>query len=256
MMFFVGSGRSSYLDFVGQIDDGTIETLLAGARDAVPDVDGWRFYAVPGESPTGAVIETVARRLGLDCFREHEWLTWTVDLTDRAEAEALTRKKSLVRHENFFTRGGSLEVRHLQRAEEIAPELDAFFEQHIGRRAVTADPSVYTDPAERRFATRLVELGSNDGWVRFTRVDWDGRPIAFHFGSCYNGRYAWNEPTFDIDLARRSPGEVLLRQLLLAAIHEGARIFDFGTGDMPFKARFARSTPTFTWGLYPRSGLS
>ena len=62
----------------------------------------------------------------------------------------------------------------------------------------------------------------------------------------------WQKPAFAIDLARRSPGEVLLRQLLLAAIAEGATVFDFGLGDEPFKHRFAtRIRHVHTWGLYP-----
>ena len=31
----------------------------------------------------------------------------------------------------------------------------------------------------------------------------------------------------------------MIRQLLLAAIEEGARVFDLGTGDQPFKVQLA-----------------
>jgi CelD/BcsL family acetyltransferase involved in cellulose biosynthesis len=63
----------------------------------------------------------------------------------------------------------------------------------------------------------------------------------------------WYKPTFEVELARQSPGEVLLRQLLIAAHDEGAQTFDFGTGDEAFKHRFAtRVNRVRTWGLYPR----
>ena len=56
---------------------------------------------------------------------------------------------------------------------------------------------------------------------------------------------------FDPDLARHSPGEVLLRQLLMAALAEGAHTFDFGLGDEAFKARFAtRINRVRNRGLY------
>ena len=72
----------------------------------------------------------------------------------------------------------------------------------------------------------------------------------------YNRSFLWYKPTFDITLAKHSPGEVLLRQLLLRAIDEEADYFDFGLGDEAFKNRFASSTPTVTnIGLYPSSGI-
>src|SRR5207244_143638 len=95
------------------------------------------------------------------------------------------------------------------------------------------------DPAWRRFYERWTAVAAERGWLRFTRLEWEGRAIAFHYGMSYGGRYIWYKPSFAIELARRSPGEVLLRQSLLAALEEGADIFDFGTGDDEYKLRFA-----------------
>ena len=95
------------------------------------------------------------------------------------------------------------------------------------------------------------------GWLRFTCITWNDRPIAYHFGLCYRGRYLFGIPSFAIDLARYSPGEVLLRQLLIAAIEEGAHTFDFGIGDEAYKYRFATDVVQLrTWGLYPQSVAS
>jgi CelD/BcsL family acetyltransferase involved in cellulose biosynthesis len=136
----------------------------------------------------------------------------------------------------------------------IRPELDAFFAQHVARWAVTPSPSLFHDPTQRRFYERLTEEAAEAGWLRFTRVDWNGQPIAFHFGFCYGGSYLWYKPSFDIAWARRSPGEVLLRQLFCAAMAEGAHTFDFGLGDEPFKRRFATQiNRVHTWGLYPET---
>jgi CelD/BcsL family acetyltransferase involved in cellulose biosynthesis len=97
----------------------------------------------------------------------------------------------------------------------------------------------------------VAAAGARAGWLRFTRLDWGDRPIAFHFGFCFAGRYLWYKPSFDIGLARMSPGEALLRRLLLAAAGEGAREFDFGLGDEPFKRRFADQCRTVrNHGLY------
>jgi CelD/BcsL family acetyltransferase involved in cellulose biosynthesis len=254
MIFFVGSGGSDYLDFLGDIKDvEVLASLLDSARAQAPEFLGFRFYHVLDESPTGRQLRAVASRLNLLCDEEGELPAPVLDLRSRSEAagEAMS-KKSLLRHEKFFQREGGLAVRHFRSPREILPELDRFFDQHIRRWDATPHPSLFKDETQRRFYERLAHRADEAGWLRFTRIDWNGRPIAFHFGMCYHGRYLWYKPSFEIELARRSPGEVLLRQLLLAAVEEGAHTFDFGLGDEAFKRRFASRVPLVrTWGLYP-----
>ena len=144
-------------------------------------------------------------------------------------------------------------MNHYRDAEQILPQLDEFFEQHMSRRAATGHPSLFSDPLQRDYYRRVTRAIGPTGWLRFTRVAWNGRPIAFHYGLSYRGGFLFGIPTFAIDLARYSPGEVLLRHLLLLAIEEGAKTFDFGPGDEPYKYRFATHvTYLRTWGLYPR----
>ena len=94
------------------------------------------------------------------------------------------------------------------------------------------------------------------GWLRLTMVLLDDQPIACHLGMALDGVHHWYKPAFDVRFARYSPGEVLLRNLILAAREDGAQTFDFGLGAEPFKLRFATSTPTVTTvGLYPRAAM-
>jgi CelD/BcsL family acetyltransferase involved in cellulose biosynthesis len=161
-------------------------------------------------------------------------------------------KKSLVRHERGFRRDGELQVEHWRDGNAILPLLDEFFDQHVARWAATAYPSLFRKPSRRDFYRRLTSSAAAAGWLRFTRIQWRDRPIAFHFGFSYAGTYLWYKPSFAIDLAKRSPGEVLLRQLILAALQEEATTFDFGLGDEPFKRRFAtRVEQVRTWSLCP-----
>ena len=158
-----------------------------------------------------------------------------------------------MRHENFFLREGQLRVEHLSESREVLPQLEEFFAQHIGRWAETDSPSLFLDEAQRRFYEQWTRAAGERGWLRFMRVEWAGKAIAFHYGMSYRGRYLWYKPSFAMELARHSPGEVLLRQLLLAAIDEGASLFDFGIGDEAFKYRFATEVNRVrTWGLYPK----
>ena len=254
MIFFAGSKLADYLDFIGDISDSEVlEALLGTARECISDFVGFRFYKVLESSPTTAGLQKAAESLGLKWSEGKSWPAPALDLAVQIEpGKAVTEKRSLVRHERYFRREGSVKVWHLSDGEAIRPHLGEFFEQHIARWANTSSPSTFLDPAVRNFFETLTRVAACTGWLRFTRIEWEGRVIAFHFGFCYRGSYLWYKPTFAIDLARRSPGEVLLRQLLLAAIAEGATVFDFGLGDEPFKHRFAtRIRRVHTWGLYP-----
>lgn len=259
MLFFVGSGGSDYLDFVGRVD--TPEVLMAildTARRQVPDFLGFRFYHVPDASKTGRYLQEVAARLQLVCYDEGDLAAPALDLvTEPQKARAVAEKKSLVRHEKFFRREGRLTIHHLHDGESILPQLECFFAQHMRRWEMTPYPSLFHDPKQHHFYRRLTEIAGNTGWLRFTRVDWNGEPVAFHFGFCYQSTYLWYKPSFAIEWAHRSPGEVLLRQLLLAALAEEAHTFDFGLGDEPFKRRFTSHIARVrTWGLYPVAGIS
>jgi len=251
-IYFVGSGGSDYLDFVGDISSPqVIDSLLLAARNQVEDFIGFRFYLVPARSRTAEFLERASGRLGMDFCDEGEIEAPFLDLTATGAAHAAVNKKSLLRHERFFERAERINVRELRRAEDILPYLDDFFAQHIGRWESTEWPSPFLKERHRNFYRRLICEASAAGWLRFTRVEWQGRAIAAHLGFCYNGSYLWYKPAFSIDLARHSPGEVLLRRLLLSALDEHATTFDFGIGNEAFKQRFATAIPLVkTWALY------
>ena len=257
MVYFIASEfESDYLNFIGDISDPEVlDALLVTARDHVPEFEGFRFYFVPDKSGTGSALAAAAERLCFSCYDEEEMVAPVLDLATQREfalAAVNKKKKSLLQRERYFRREGLLEVQHLRDGEAILPHLEAFFEQHKARHPHSSNPSRFQYEKVPLFVERFTKVAAKTGWLRFTRIDWDGRPIAFHYGFCYRGRFFWGMSSFDVDLARHSPGQVLLRQLLLAAIDEGAHTFDFGTGDQEFKLRFATHVSNVrTWGLYP-----
>jgi CelD/BcsL family acetyltransferase involved in cellulose biosynthesis len=257
MIFFLGSNAADYLDFIGNISDPEVlDALLETARDYVSDFLGFHFYKVLESSPTAGLLQEAAPRLGLTCVEKKTWPAPGLDLASSPEVgKAAAAKESLLRHERYFRCQGSLNVRHLSDGEAIRPYLAEFFQQHISRWANTPYPSKFLDPAWRGFYETLTRTAINTEWLRFTRIEWEDRAIALHYGFCYGGSYLWYTPAFAIELARRSPGEVLLRHLLLAAMGEGAAVFDFGLGDESFKRRFATGVRLVrSWGLYSSEG--
>jgi hypothetical protein len=71
MIFFVGSGGSDYLDFLGDISGGDVlPRILDAAREAVPDFVGFRFYHVPDASRTGPQLCAAGESLHLRWYDE------------------------------------------------------------------------------------------------------------------------------------------------------------------------------------------
>ena len=255
MVFFLGSGfQAYYLDFLGDISQPEVlDALLRTARDHVCDFQGFQFFWIPAVSGTSQYLREAAPRLGLTIHQMWSLPSPLLDVVGQPEvALAMTRKKSLMRHERGFQRSGKLDVLHLQDSQTVRSQLPEFFEQHIVRWAAKSKRSGLREEARRQFFQRLTCIGADQGWLRFTRIAWDGRPVAFHFGFCYKGRYQWYRPSFEIELARMSPGEVLIRQTILAAIEEGAHTFDMGPGEQAYKSRFAtQANIVEAWELYP-----
>jgi CelD/BcsL family acetyltransferase involved in cellulose biosynthesis len=244
-----------HLDLIGEVSSEIVEAIVRCAMELVPNFQGLRMYFVPQGSTTVTCLHQAAERMGFFCTQESTLPSPQLEIFARPDAAAAcTRKKSLLRHENYFRREGRLTISHTGTAEGILPQLDEFFEQHIGRRAATPNPSMFVDVRHRDYYRSIAANIGPTGWLRFTRIEWNSRPIAFHFGASYAGRYLFGIPSFAIEFERRSPGEVLLRQLILAAIEERAEVFDFGIGDEAYKYRFATGKEQLvTWGFYPKS---
>ena len=254
MAFLVGSGGSDYLDFIGDAAwPGVVEAIVSTVFGRFPGLLGLRLYHVPDASRTGARLQQAAAALGLVCHDEGDLAAPALALdADGHAGRRAAARTSLRRHERACAAAGTLTVEHLRGAEQIVPRLDTFFDQHRRRWRDTAFPSLFENAAQRHFYRRLAEGADADFGLRFTVVAVDGRPWACHYGFTFGGSYLWYKPSFEIEFACHSPGEVLLRQLMLAAVDEQARVFDFGLGDEPFKHRFADRCPRVrNWGVYP-----
>jgi CelD/BcsL family acetyltransferase involved in cellulose biosynthesis len=257
MVYFIGCGEADYLDFLGDVGDPQVlDTLLGAARNNVRGFVGFKLDGVLDSSGTAQRLEAAAQRLKLDFFQREENPAPRVDFSNPEIGRSAANKKSLRKLERYFRLRGPMEVRRFCDGEMILPQLEDFFAQHTARWGVTTFSHEggslnFLDPQQRVFMERLTRRAAQAGWLRFTRLDWQGRPIAYEFGYCYGGTYFGGPSCFAIDLARRSPGQVLLRHLLLAAVEEGAHRYDFGIGDEPYKYRFATHVDTVrTWALY------
>lgn len=171
---------------------------------------------------------------------------------DASVAERLLGNKHLRRKEHRLSRFGPVDYRHIEDRGEILARLPSFFDQHIRRRALVSEASMFRRDRERNFYRYLVEELDPSSILRFGMLSVGDRPAGYHLGFEADGTYVCYKPTFDPELARWSPGEVLFRRIFEYVAAKGLRVCDFTVGGEAFKYRFANvHDHTWTLTVYP-----
>lgn len=240
---FVGHGHADYMDVISA--PGDRRRVIGAALDALAGEPDWavlRLCNVPGGSPTAAALDRTCRAHGLRVLRDDDEICPTLvrDMPDRNHA-TLAKKYRVRRASNALRRMGALEVQDLTDRETARAHLDAFFDLHIRRWESTSTPSMFLDPANRRFYEGLTERMLPTGHLLFSMATLDQRPIAFHFGFDFGGRVLWYKPAFEPELARHSPGTVIIEHLLNHVRRHKRQELDFTIGAEPFKQRYANA---------------
>lgn len=151
----------------------------------------------------------------------------------------MSRKRSFRQHENRLARQGKLQFRHIESHGEIALHLDSFFAMHIARSALAGRKSQFTSPHTQQLFRALVTEMDPAGMLRFSVLEIDGRPLAYHLGFEQGGRLVCYVPTFHVDCWDSAPGEVLFRNLFKYASQKHLTEFDLTIGDEAYKSRLA-----------------
>jgi CelD/BcsL family acetyltransferase involved in cellulose biosynthesis len=181
----------------------------------------------------------------------------TIANTDGDVFARLQRKSHLRWRENKLRRlGRELVFAHLECREEIVQSIGGFFQQHLERRAMLGELSMFQVAENRTFIEALVEELDPRSELRFAVLRLDGRTVAYHLGFQGNGKFVSYQPVFDINYLHHSPGEVMLRNLLQYASEQKLREFDFTTGGENYKHRFATlKRDNLTVHFSPERGL-
>lgn len=235
---FLGDGRADYCDLLAGNDPKTVAAMVRGLLD-YKHWDMAELGSIPAESPSVGMLKSVCEAVGFRVMVLDQFVCPTLLVRGHeTAARRLLDKSSLRRRQNYFERSGKLSFRDLTGASEIAPHLDRFFDQHTTRWSGTSTPSLFCDSINRAFYRDLMFRLDGTKWLLFSLIEFDGHPIAFHYGFDYNDAVLWYKPSFDPAFASRSPGLVLVRHLIRRALDDGRRELDFTIGDEPFKQRF------------------
>ena len=252
MVFFLGTGVSDYLDFIGDISDPEVlVALLVTAREQVSDFIGFKFHFVRERSRTGQFLAAAAQRLNLRCVLRNESIAVTVELSRQADNIRAVLERSMLKRENYFRKGGQLLIRRETDSAVIQSLLAEFCNQYTARWEAKGLPSDLADPQQVAFYECFLDRASKMGWIRFLQIEWQDRFLAAELAWYYRGTHFSAPWCFSIAESRHSPGHVLLRQSLLAALDTGLHTYDFGLGDQDYKFRLpAKTVLCSTWGLY------
>ena len=239
---FVGTGNADYQDIVAPSDikRAVVDVICQFLRG--PGIS-WRrllLCNIPEYSNTLAYLRADGAKHGLRLLQEAvESCPALVIDGEQESVRQQINKYSVRRPLNWFQKRGTVRFRKLTDWPEIERQLPAFFEQHIQRWAENGQASLFIKEGQRRFYRTLAKASLEAGWLSFSVVEFDDKPLAFHFGFDDGRVLTWYKPSFDVSYSQHSPGLLLIRHLIEDALQNGRSEMDFTIGGEQFKDRFA-----------------
>lgn len=242
---FIGGKHANYHmglfapGFAASLDAQGAEAMLRAVAAAIGGLDAFAFVNQPlrwsdvanptallasGPSPSGAY------KLALD----------------RGDGEA-TLKRSMSSHarkklknkRNRFAEFGTSALVRARSESEIERVISDFLDQKAARFAAMGIADPFAEPAMRSFL-REGALAGADGSapvLELYSLDVDGRSVATYVGAVQGRRFSGMATSFamDQDIAKTSPGEILLVDLIKLKCREGFSVFDLGVGEARYK---------------------
>ena len=237
---FIGDENSDYCDFIaGDRKSDALGAIL----DTAAAIKGWdviELKNIPAASSTVASVRDFCDRSGKGLVERNEIVCPTLIVKGHEEhARRVASGKTIRRRYNFLRKSENFKILHLEEVDEALRCFDHFAAQHIRRWSDTPAPSLFLKMANREFYRELIRTLLPQGRLIFTVLEYEGNPIAYHFGFDYGSKIIWYKPSYDPGYARLSPGSVLLTHLIEYCLERGYKELDFGIGDEPFKRRYA-----------------
>lgn len=237
-LHFLADANSDYCDFAADGNRYAVldEIVRFFAHDN-PRWDRLSLRNIPEQSATLATLMTLCAKYGLWPRITRRIAAPRIVFGDDGHSNKL--KYSVRRHCNRLERLGNVEFRILHDRKELPRMLDALYTQHIGRYRHKGERSLFENPLCRSFYATLAEELLESGWLHFSELLLDGRPLALHYGFEYNKVLTWYKPAFDIAHRQYSPGTVLIKHLIDYARERRLDALDFTIGNELFKDRFS-----------------
>lgn len=175
------------------------------------------------------------------------------EATVRRVFSADARKKLRSKEKRLVEAHGAIVYRRAETADEAARLLAAFFAQKSARFAGMGVADPYADPAIRSFLT-AASTGAEPAMELYALcLAESGRVLATFGGAVSDRRFSGMMTAFDGDpeVARYSPGDLLLQHLVRDQTARGRQGFDLGVGEARYKASICDETISLVETIIP-----
>lgn len=180
-------------------------------------------------------------------------------LTTDAEAyfaarHSKERRKKLRKKETHLARIGALSHVSAAEHETLQAGLAAFFAQKQARCEAQALDADFSDPAVQAFYTKLAAPRSGAApALELHQLRCGSRIVAVFGGMRHRDQFSGMIISFDDDpeIARSSPGELLLTKAIASECRSGVANFDLGIGEADYKATYCETPIPLIDVLYP-----
>lgn len=214
---------------------------------------------VPRDGPTATALTAAAERDRHLVGRWPSLCSPFLALGGAPREERLTAK-FLANLRRRMRRLGEMGVVSCRRVDGGEAEVETFLREFLaledagwkGRRGT----AIARDPRLGAFYRGVAAAGAREGWLSLRALDLDGRPAAMHFAFTCRGTYSLPKPAYDEALARCSPGQLLMREVLAECEARRLGELDFLGPDMPWKREWAPAYRPHDWIHVYRPGLT
>lgn len=165
-------------------------------------------------------------------------------------------RRTLQRKRHYLEQQGTVTYRRTSSGDDVAAALETFSALHQKRWATRSHQGgAFRDGRFRTFHAEITRRFHAQGWLDFSFLCLNGRPLAGVYGYRHKHTYYYYLPGFDPEQAAKgSPGMLLLSHRIEQAIEEGCRRFDLLQGPAGYKMTWAqRSTRCLSLRLYNRT---
>ncbi|QXX73664.1 GNAT family N-acetyltransferase [Methylovirgula sp. HY1] len=136
--------------------------------------------------------------------------------------------------------------------------LDTFLAEKIARCEARSLDVDFVDPAVRRFLERLSYPTDNGApWLEFHALRAGERIVATYAGVTYRKHFSCMVNSFDAapEIAKSSPGDLLLMRLVASLCDKGLESFDLGIGEARYKNTYCDETIALFDAILPINAM-
>jgi CelD/BcsL family acetyltransferase involved in cellulose biosynthesis len=177
------------------------------------------------------------------------------EATVRRVLSADARKKLRSKEKRLAEAHGAVAYRSAGSSEEASRFLENFYAQKSARFAAMGVADPYADPAIRGFLSAVAAGPDPAMELHALCLAESGRVLAVFGGAVSGQRFSGMMTAFDADpdIARFSPGDLLLQHLVREQTARGRRGFDLGVGEARYKASICDETINLVETIVPVS---